>query len=114
MYDRWRLLAWASTLGVILMCFLPSENVPDTGASGMDKVFHALAFFAVGYSWRRTGLAAGRVLALGIALALGTELGQALLSRDRSGDWLDAGADIAGVVLGLIVHARVHRAPEPR
>ena len=75
----WRLIAILGTGAVIVLCFMPGRHVPAPSVIGLDKFFHALAFFAVAYAWHRSGLAAGHVLLLGLLLAAGTEIGQAIL-----------------------------------
>ena len=48
-------------------------------------------------------------LLIGIALAVVTEVGQALFGADRSGDLVDAIADTVGVILGVLVASRLRR-----
>ena len=103
----WRLVAWASTVGVLLLCFLPSDNVPTPEVQNMDKLFHALAFFIVGFAWVRSGRSWKWALVIGLLLAAGTEVGQRLLQNGRHGDPIDFAADMAGVLLGVLVARRV-------
>ncbi|MDA1195976.1 MAG: VanZ family protein [Planctomycetota bacterium] len=110
----WRALAWLSTLGVLVMCFLPGDDVPSAGLAGLDKVLHFAAFFVVAYAWRRSGLSTTRVLAIGLLLASATELGQHWLVPGRQGDWIDWLSDAGGVVASLaLAHKRQQGAQGP-
>ncbi|MDJ0523367.1 MAG: VanZ family protein [Planctomycetota bacterium] len=100
---RWRVLAVLCTSAVLVMCFLPGDATPSAPVVNLDKVVHVVAFAAVAFAWRRSGLSATRTLALGLALAVITEVGQSLLQQGRSGDVLDFAADAAGVLLGLLL-----------
>lgn len=102
----WRLLAWASTIGVAVLCLVPGPDLPEAPVMSHDKVLHALAFFVVGFAWRRSNLAWHRSLLVGLALAAGTELGQAYLVPGRHGDWIDFAADTVGLILGILALPR--------
>ena len=43
----WRVVAWASTTGVIVLCFMPGDDVPTPEFVNADKLMHALAFSLV-------------------------------------------------------------------
>lgn len=101
----WRLLAWLSTAGVLVMCFVPGSGVPQHEVFKSDKLFHVLAFLIVAYCWRRSGLTSAKALLVGILLALGTEIGQELIGMGRQGDVLDVLADSIGTVLGVAIAA---------
>jgi glycopeptide antibiotics resistance protein len=107
----WRLMAWASTVGVLVMCFTPGSSVPTQQIFQADKFFHVLAFLIVGYAWRRSGVSTTRALVIGLLLAVGTEVGQSLLDVGREGDLLDVLADVIGTLLGVLMAARL-RAPQ--
>lgn len=107
----WRLMAWASTVGVLVMCFTPAKSVPQHEVFQADKLFHVLAFLIVGYAWRRSGLSTMRALVIGLLLAIGTEIGQTLLGQGRQGDVLDVLADVIGTLLGVLMAARL-RSPQ--
>ncbi len=103
---RWKTLAWAGTLGVLVMCFLPRRDVPALDAWGLDKLVHAAAFFAVGFCWcRATGNVRGAIL-IGLLLAVGTEVIQQAFIDGRHGDVLDIVADAFGLTLGTLLAAR--------
>jgi len=86
---------------VVVLCYLPAPSLPDTGLPHQDKAIHLVAFLAVGLAWRLGGRSSRRILALGLVFAAGIELGQALLPTGRTGDVVDALADLAGLGLGL-------------
>ena len=100
---RWRLLACACTVGVLVLCYLPGDATPHPPIVNLDKVLHGLAFCAVAFAWRRAGLTVLQTLALGFGLAAVTEGGQALMQSGRSGDVGDFAADLGGVALGLLL-----------
>ena len=99
--NLWRLVAWASTVGVAVLCLLPGPNLPDAPVMSHDKVLHAVAFFVVALAWRRSGLGLLPTLLVSLALGGGTELAQHYLVRGRTGEWADLAADSVGIVLGL-------------
>jgi len=102
---RWKLFAWAGTLGVLVLCFLPGNDLPDVDALGADKLLHAAGFFVLGICWRRaTGSARGALL-IGALLACVTELVQYLFVAGRQGDLHDIAADLVGLALGTLLAA---------
>ena len=102
----WRLL-WLGGLvlavAVVVVCLLPSRNLPSTGIS--DKLEHALAFGALALWFG--GLAARRdhlfVLLALVALGGGIEIAQGLMGLGRMADVRDLLADLLGVVAGLLL-----------
>lgn len=87
----------------MLLCMLPSEDLPDPGTG--DRFEHTAAWFvltATGYL-----LAPNRRLAIPIfALAYGVlvELAQAVAPYGRHGDPLDLVADATGVAIAVIAY----------
>ena len=102
----WRLL-WLGGLvlvaAVVVVCLLPSRNLPSTGIS--DKLEHALAFAALALWFG--GLAARRdhlfVLLALVALGGGIEIAQGLMGLGRMADVRDLLADLLGAVAGLLL-----------
>jgi VanZ family protein len=94
------LLAIAVVTGV---CLMPGADLPPMPRN-IDKLEHALAFFALAASAVQLFRPGRALLAAGVGLVLlgvGIEFAQAAFTVDRSADALDALADSAGVLLGL-------------
>ena len=91
-----------AVLILLVLCVLPSEDLPDPGTG--DRFEHTAAWFVLtvtGYL-----LAPRRVLAIpAFALAFGVviEVLQAVAPTGRHGDALDFAADAVGVGLGVAV-----------
>ena len=103
---------------VLLLCFLPMDDVSQFPrfvlGFPIDKVVHfcmffpfpILAFLAFDQytnTVRQSLLFSGITFVVGILLALGTEWGQAHLTRYRSGDTRDFLADSLALVLGTLI-----------
>mgnify|MGYP003290799229 CR=1 FL=1 len=111
-----------SLLLVAVVLFLSFFNPPQTGldeVTGMDKVAHFGMYFALAgvvwaeytrrhASYRRLWLALGAVL-MPIVLGGLVEVGQAMLTGYRSGDWMDWVADMAGVAVMTAVAVILER-----
>jgi VanZ family protein len=96
-----RLAAWAWTLAIFVLLWMPPPPPPEIVWPWWDSLVHTglLAGFGVLWTWR--GLGSARVLVLGAGVGAATELGQALLPwRHASGD--DLAFDLLGVTLGWI------------
>ena len=97
------------SLGVL---FTPASGVPVVDLPGVDKVVHAALFLSLAVSGRWAG--GGRGL-LGLALlvyAAVSEVVQGLGSLGRTASVADWLADVAGLVLGLLLWELViHRRP---
>ena len=92
-----------SALTTVISLVLPDAPEVEVDVPGVDKLVHLLLFavLALTATWRF-----GTRLAVGIALLLyagGTEVVQAVLLPNRTGDVYDVLADVAGAVLGLSV-----------
>lgn len=100
----WRIL-WVGglllALVVVVVCLLPSRNLPSTGIN--DKFEHALAFAALALWFG--GLAARRdhlfVLLALVALGGGIEIAQGLMGLGRMADVRDLLADLLGALGGV-------------
>jgi VanZ family protein len=103
-HPRFWLGLWALAIAlVIAVCLMPPPPLPPL-PNNSDKVEHLLGYFLLAGS--AVQLFAGRrallVAALGlVALGIGIEFAQGLLTTDRLADPLDALANTAGVALGL-------------
>ena len=90
------------TVLVAVLCFMPSENIPDEVTD--DKTAHFLAFASLSFSWImyfRNYLKVGLVL---IFFAIFIEVVQYLLpvSFHRGFDVFDILADILGIIIGFV------------
>jgi hypothetical protein len=89
---------------VVQLVVLYAPRAPSTGpVPGVDKVVHATVFGAVAWAAVRCGIARWVIVVVLAAHAVLSELLQAALLPARSGDPLDAVADVAGVVLVLLL-----------
>ena len=80
--------------------FAPDPGAPRTGLPGADKAVHLLLFALLALTARlRFGPARG-VLAGLVAYAVLSEVVQATLLAQRSGDVQDLVADLVGVAVG--------------
>ena len=86
----------------LVVFFSPGGAVPS-GPPFSDKVVHVLIFLALGWAALYAGFRAGWILLGGVLYAAVSELLQAVLPIHRTGsvgDWL---ADVAGVLVGLVL-----------
>lgn len=109
MSPRLRRTFFALLLGVSLAMFLtPGGNVSANAPN--DKLVHLLTFAGLAVSGRWAGVAPVR-LGLGLAAYAGvTEVLQSVLPIDRHGDVRDLAADVAGILLGLVLSRVAMRA----
>jgi VanZ family protein len=101
-YGRLLFALWAAA--VVVLSLLPQEALPPTFGIG-DLVQHGAVYAAGGIcaavGWRAwRGLAPA--LAAGAALGALLELAQHEWVPGRFGEWADAGANAAGLLLGAI------------
>lgn len=104
---NWRLILAVGWVLVILgICWLPQHQMPPTDQlpfmPHFDKFVHGIMFLVFGVLW---GIALrgrwGRIALAGIALAVITELGQAISQIGRTADPIDGAVDIIGLAVGL-------------
>ena len=97
----------------LAVLFAPASDVPSA-PPGVDKVVHLSLFAALSLTGRWAGVRRGVLAVLLVGYAAVSELLQSLdvLNRSTSvADWL---ADVAGVVLGLLVWDLLARRRELR
>jgi hypothetical protein len=104
----WLLFALAVAVQLLVL-YLPRVDTGGVDGPGLDKVVHATVFAAVAWTGRRAGVPVRLLAGLLVLQAVGSELVQGLLLPDRSGDPLDALADLAGVAVGLALPTGRHR-----
>jgi hypothetical protein len=121
----WRaLLACCWTLIILGLCWTPRMYLggeerlhPPFFVPNIDKLVHLGIFAVFSYLWMRVDsprFRAGRILIVGLALALITELGQTTPIVRRDATWGDGLADALGVVVGLAVQSLSARFREGR
>ncbi len=100
--NAWLALWLAGVTVLVVVCLVPSPDLPDLKVS--DKLEHALAFALLAGSavqlferWRALVAVAFGLLALGI----GIEFAQALFTTTRAMEAADVAADAVGIVAGL-------------
>ncbi|MEZ4700648.1 MAG: VanZ family protein [Rhodothermales bacterium] len=102
--NRARLLAIGWTLGILLACSIPGNDIPkiDFDLLRPDKIVHFSLFLGFGWLWLSATPRTYRfrfpiVIGLGVLYAIGTEIYQGLLPWDRTPDVFDALANILGL-----------------
>jgi hypothetical protein len=104
-----RALAIATTVMIMVGCWLPDQYVPEEYHGKpdpwhKDKIFHGGMFALFGVLWMLEAPSTRRgaaVLAAGFGLAVITELGQAHPFVGRDPNLPDGLADSAGVLVGI-------------
>lgn len=104
-----RRLPFAVVVGIsLVVLFAPGPAVPEESWVS-DKVVHLSLFAALAFTGRRARVPLP-ALAVGLVAYAGTsEVLQAVLPISRDGDVRDALADVAGVVVGVVVALLVGR-----
>lgn len=118
---HYRLLAALWTVGILVALTVPTGSVPDTQATGLDKIVHAVLFAGFGLLWLRgvcppgrSGLRAcfrrrgGLFFVGGILFAVGTEVYQHLLPIHRVADPYDVTADLFGFTVAFVSYYVYH------
>lgn len=107
----WRAACAAAILVQLVVLYAPSTRGPGT-FPGADKLVHATVFAAVGFTAVRAGWPRVPVFGVLVAHAVISEVVQHLVLPGRSGDPLDAVADIVGAGIGVLL-AAWRRPPAP-
>lgn len=98
--NRRRLLFALVLAGQLVVLYAP--RTPSTGGvPGVDKVVHVAVFALVVWAGLRAGVARSLVLLVSVVHAPVSELLQATLLPNRSGEPLDVVADLLGCALGF-------------
>lgn len=98
---------WLAMIAVVVAtCLLPARDLPPTPFSQFDKIEHFSAYLAMsayaGMLFARMRPQAIAAIGL-IAMGVGLEFAQAMLTDSRSGDAADALANGLGALAGLFV-----------
>lgn len=92
----------------LAVLFAPASDVP-TAPAGVDKLVHVALFAALALSGRWAGIGSRALGPLLLVYAAVSEVLQGLAVLDRSVSVADWVADAAGVLLGLVLWARLAR-----
>jgi VanZ family protein len=99
---RTKLLALAWLLVVVAVLWMPPPDVPKLRIPGLDLFVHFFLFLGLGVLWSRSGLGPITVILGAGLVALVTELTQGFLPWPRTPSGLDAAADVAGALVGVV------------
>ena len=108
-----RLLAVLWTLALAVGFSLPSDELPMLTPFGADKVLHLVGFAAFAVLWLEAGASRRRVLIAGALFGILSEVYQHVMPIGRIFSPYDALADLVGLGLGVLLHARLRRAASP-
>lgn len=109
--STWPAIAW-STL-ILVAVAIPGAYVPGPVWS-LDKVVHFALFAGFAWFWMRGAPGAwARIAAVGLLYGTLTEVAQSILPGERTGDPMDAVANVAGLAAGLLAGAVVNRIRPP-
>lgn len=97
-----RALFVGAVVANLVLLYWP-RPVGGEGLPHLDKAIHLLAFAAVAWTGLRARVPAAWLLPLLVLHAVLSELVQAWLLPDRSGDWADVVADLLGILAGTLV-----------
>jgi len=106
-----RLLFAATVLTNLALLYWP-RDVGGGGPAHLDKVVHVVAFAAVAWTGLRAQVPAAWLLPVLALHAAVSEVVQARLLPDRSGDVADVLADLSGILAGTVL-ARASWRDEP-
>lgn len=93
-----------------VILFTPASGVP-TAPPGTDKIVHLVLFAALAITGHMAQVRFAPLLIGLSCYAMASELLQALLPLNRTGDPVDAAVDLAGIGAGMLITAglRTHR-----
>ena len=105
----WAVAAGAALAVQLLVLYAPHAPAAAAAVPGADKVVHLAVFAAVTFTALRAGLSAALVVGFGVVHAVVSEVVQHTLLPGRSGDPLDAVADVLGVLAGVALARALDR-----
>jgi VanZ family protein len=106
----WPAIFWLVLISVLF--FLPGSAIPGIFPDlPIDKIVHVGIFTVLLFLWRAAmgnGTARERnfLLVASFVYAVGVEIVQGLWIANRSADYRDVVADMAGAVAGILIHDR--------
>lgn len=108
-----KITAVAWTLVIVALCSLPPSEIPAPDVVGVDKLAHFAVFAVFAWLWLRASnseSAVRNVLIAGFLLAMLTEMYQGVLPFERDPSMLDAVANLAGLLAGIVGTRLLERA----
>lgn len=107
-----KVLAIAWTAGIIALCTIPGDNLPDVDVFSADKIGHFILFTGFGWLWTWVSARSFRqavpiVLFAGLLFAVGTEIYQGILPFGREPSTADVIANLAGLLFGVWLFGRL-------
>jgi hypothetical protein len=96
----------------LAVLFAPASDVPSA-PPGVDKLVHATLFAALAVTGRWAGVGVAALSALLVGYAVVSELIQGFTPLARSASVADGLADVAGVLVGLLVWGLLTRRTSP-
>jgi VanZ family protein len=103
--QAWIAVIALGVVAIVVTSLLPMRSVDLEG--GADKFWHFLTYFALALF--SSGIVpAGRLWRLAVRcllLGAGLEAAQALLTETRQADWVDMGANAAGILCAWMIAA---------
>ena len=114
MFFRYTWPAWVWAIIICILCLLPGDQMPKDPVQHADKIYHAGAFallgFLLAFGFSKQFLFASvRKHAVVISVILSAVLGglieilQHHFVKNRFGDWMDFGFDVAGAIMGVTI-----------
>lgn len=110
-------LAILYSIGITILFFMPTNQLPSVGLYGVDKIVHIIIFFFLTILWqlvvfkRRGDRLTNRISfwILGVILVFGIliEVLQGEVTVSRTGNFYDVLADLLGAVMGVLVFQKV-------
>jgi len=103
----WSAVAWTALILAAMLA--PGPSVPSTSWN-LDKLAHFLLFGGFAWLWLRAAPGAWiRVGLVGLLYGVLTEVAQALIPGQRTGDPMDVLADALGLAAGILAAAHRNR-----
>ena len=110
---------------ILVLCFMKTDELPESPMTNFDKLVHALMFMGVSGAvffdntrYLRQAIGWQRIFwgSLLFPVLMGglIEIGQATLTTYRSGDWWDFFFDGIGAILGFLICLLINRWLKPR
>ena len=96
----------------LAVLFAPGSDVPSA-PPGVDKLVHCALFAGLALTGRWAGIGTAMLSALLVGYATVSEVVQGVTPLARSASLADGVADVAGVVLGLLLWGLVSRRSSP-
>ena len=114
----------AVCIAILVLCFMPTADLPEAPMTDFDKLVHALMFMGVSgvvffdntrYLRQRAGKQRIFWGSLLFPVLMGglIEIGQGALTTYRSGDWWDFFFDVVGAAFGFLVCLGINRWLKP-